>query len=52
QAIVDHPELQGLRRFVLATKDAHGLYAQFGFLSYSNPDRLMCRHDPDVYKRK
>lgn len=52
QAIVDHPELQGLRRFVLATKDAHGLYAQFGFLPYSNPDRLMCRHDPDVYKRK
>jgi GNAT superfamily N-acetyltransferase len=52
QIIIEHPELQGLRRFVLATKDAHGLYAQFGFLPYSNPDRLMCRHNPAVYKRK
>jgi GNAT superfamily N-acetyltransferase len=50
QVILDHPQLQGLRRFVLATKDAHGLYAQFGFTTYANPDRLMCRHDPDVYK--
>src|SRR5687768_17887671 len=31
RSILDHPELQGLRRFLLATKDAHGLYAQFGF---------------------
>jgi GNAT superfamily N-acetyltransferase len=52
QVIVDHPPLQGLRRFVLATKDAHGLYAQFGFTVYANPERLMCRHDPDVYTPK
>lgn len=52
QVIVEHPDLQGLRRFVLATKDAHGLYAQFGFTEYAQPDRLMCRHDPDVYKKK
>src|SRR5206468_3825015 len=35
-AILKHPELQGLRRFVLATKDAHGLYAQFGFKPLAN----------------
>lgn len=52
QVIVDHPGLRGLRRFVLATKDAHGLYAQFGFTEYANPDRLMCRYNPDVYPKK
>ena len=36
-----HPELQGLRRFLLATRDAHGLYAQFGFKPLSAPERLM-----------
>ena len=51
QVIVDHPDLQGLRRFVLATRDAHLLYAQFGFREYSNPERLMSRYDPDVYKK-
>jgi GNAT superfamily N-acetyltransferase len=52
KVIIEHRELRGLRRFVLATKDAHGLYEQFGFFPYPNPDRLMCRHNPDVYKRK
>src|SRR6201989_21918 len=41
ETIQAHPELQGLRRFLLATRDAHGLYAQFGFASLSAPDRLM-----------
>lgn len=36
-----HPELQGLRRFSLATRDAHGLYEKFGFTRPKNPDRLM-----------
>ncbi len=36
-----HPDLQGLRRFLLATKDAHGLYAQFGFGPLSAPERMM-----------
>ena len=36
-----HPDLQGLRRFLLATKDAHGLYAQFGFRPLAAPDRMM-----------
>jgi N-acetylglutamate synthase-like GNAT family acetyltransferase len=50
RAIIDHPQLQGLRRFTLATKDAHGLYAQFGFKEFAKPERWMERHNPDVYK--
>jgi N-acetylglutamate synthase-like GNAT family acetyltransferase len=41
QTIKEHPDLQGLRRFVLATADAHGLYAQFGFEPLNNPERWM-----------
>ena len=52
QIILDHPQLQGLRRFTLATKDAHGLYAQFGFTLFDKPERWMHRHDPDVYREK
>lgn len=51
QVIVDHPNLQGLRRFTLATRDAHGLYAHFGFLPFDKPERWMQKHDPDVYKK-
>lgn len=57
KAIVDffvhHPELQDLRRWMLATRDAHGLYAQFGFepISEEQAARLMLRLDPDVYRR-
>jgi len=39
--IMKHPDLQGLRRWMLATKDAHGLYAQFGFLPLDKPERVM-----------
>jgi N-acetylglutamate synthase-like GNAT family acetyltransferase len=42
-SIISHPELQGLRRFLLATRDAHGLYRQFGFTSMNNPERWMER---------
>jgi GNAT superfamily N-acetyltransferase len=52
EIIVDHPQLQGLRRFTLATRDAHSLYEQFGFTVFDNPERWMQRHNPDVYKRK
>lgn len=48
-AVVSHPQLQGLRRWVLATRDAHGLYARFGFTPLAAPDRFMERHDPLVY---
>ena len=51
QTILAHPELQGLRRFLLATKDAHGLYAQFDFKPLANPQDFMTIHNPDVYKK-
>lgn len=41
EAIMNHPHLQGLRRWMLATRDAHGLYAQFGFLPLDKPERIM-----------
>jgi len=49
--ILEHPQLQGLRRFTLATRDAHSLYAQFGFSLFDKPERWMQKHDPVVYKR-
>ena len=49
--VLEHPQLQGLRRFTLATRDAHSLYAQFGFSLFDKPGRWMQKHDPDVYKR-
>ena len=49
QEIQRHEDLQGLRRFMLATKDAHGLYAAFGFTPLANPSRMMERFDPNVY---
>jgi len=39
--VQSHPDLQGLRRFVLLTQDAHGLYQQFGFSQLKEPDRYM-----------
>lgn len=51
EAVTAHPDLQGLRRFVLATRDAHGLYERYGFRPLKSPERFMERHDPDVYRR-
>lgn len=48
--VVAHPALQGLRRFSLFTKDAHGLYARHGFQPLAAPDRGMERLRPDVYR--
>src|SRR5688572_23433402 len=49
EAIMAHPELQNLRRWMLATSDAHRLYEKFGFRPLAAPDILMERHNPDVY---
>jgi GNAT superfamily N-acetyltransferase len=49
QAIVDHRSLQRLRRFTLATGDAHGLYERFGFKSPAKPETLMERYFPNIY---
>ena len=46
RAILDHPRLQTLRRFTLATRDAHGLYAQFGFTPLAKPESQMERRNP------
>lgn len=51
EVIIDHPRLQGLRRFILATRDAHKLYSQFGFRPFAKPERWMERHNPDIYKK-
>jgi GNAT superfamily N-acetyltransferase len=50
EAVLAHPDLQGLRRWMLATADAHELYRRYGFTALSKPDNFMQRHDPDVYK--
>ncbi|WP_407029457.1 MULTISPECIES: GNAT family N-acetyltransferase [Vibrio] len=50
ETIVTHPELQGLRRMVLATRDAHGLYAQYGFKPVENPEILMQIWQPNIYR--
>jgi GNAT superfamily N-acetyltransferase len=49
KAISAHPDLQGLRRLLLATKDAHGLYAKFGFHALPEPGNYMTIHNPNVY---
>lgn len=49
-AILAHPELQGLRRLMLATADAHGLYAGFGFAPPARPESLMEKYDPEIYQ--
>ena len=52
QVVTAHPELQGLRRWCLLTRDAHGLYAQCGFTPLAAPDRWMEKWDPEVYRPK
>jgi|SRR5271157_551274 len=50
QCISQHPSLQGLRRWILTTRDAHGLYSQFGFTPVKAPERYMELHQPNVYE--
>ena len=47
--VVAHPDLQGLRRMLLATRDAHALYAKYGFKPLASPASMMEVHQPDVY---
>lgn len=48
-AVLAHADLQGLRRFMLATSDAHGLYTRFGFTAPAKPETLMERYFPNIY---
>ena len=49
RSIVEHPELQSLRRRLLITRDAHRLYAKFGFETVPNPENFMTIYRPNVY---
>ncbi len=51
ECIVGHPDLQGLRRWMLGTQDAHGLYAKYGFTAVQSPEIWMEIHRPDVYAK-
>ncbi len=50
ECVMSHPSLQGLRRLMLATSDAHGLYRRFGFTEPAAPDRLMEITRPGMYR--
>ena len=52
EIIMAHPELQGLRRWVLLTRDAHELYKKYGFTAVQTPERYMESFFPDVYKQQ
>lgn len=51
ETVMAHPDLQGLRRFLLATRDAHGLYSKVGFKPLASPERIMEIRVPDIYRR-
>ncbi|MEA2676425.1 MAG: hypothetical protein QOJ81_566 [Chloroflexota bacterium] len=51
ECVTAHPELQGLRRWMLATRDAHGLYKQYGFTELQDAAKYMERWDPEIYTR-
>lgn len=49
--VMAHPDLQGLRRWILLTGDAHGLYEKFGWRPIANPEKWMELHNPNVYAK-
>ena len=51
ETIINTPSLQGLRRFLLATRDAHGLYEKFGFKPLTHTSPWMQIHNPEIYKQ-
>ncbi len=51
QCLLKHPDLQGLRRYMLGTRDAHGLYHQFGFAPLSAPERFLQNLHPSPYRQ-
>jgi hypothetical protein len=50
RAVMAHPDLQDMRRWLLGTRDAHSLYRQFGFTKLQQPERWMEKADPALYK--
>ncbi len=51
EVIMDYPSFQGLRRIMLATRDAQGLYAKFGFNHPADQQEIMYLRRPDIYKK-
>jgi GNAT superfamily N-acetyltransferase len=51
ECVTEHPRLQGLRRWMLGTADAHKLYEKTGFTPVAAPDRWMEKADPNIYRR-
>ncbi|MGE4219660.1 MAG: GNAT family N-acetyltransferase [Alphaproteobacteria bacterium] len=51
RCVLEHPELQGFRRWLLATRDAHALYRGVGYEAPTEPGRFMTIHNPDIYRR-
>lgn len=49
ETVMSYPDLQGLRRWILLTGDAHGLYRQFGWTDIADPTKWMELHDKNVY---
>lgn len=52
ECVLSHPDLQALRRLMLATRDAHDLYEQYGFKTLVDPAMFMEVHKPDIYSRR
>ncbi len=51
EKVMTHPDLQGLRRWILLTQDAHELYKKYGWTSIAKPERWMEKHNPKVYSK-
>ena len=51
ETVMAHPDLQGLRRWMLVTRDAHGLYEKSGFTALEKPERIMEIVRPDIYRK-
>lgn len=51
ETIMAHPDLQGLRRWILLTGDAHGLYRRFGWTDIAEPSKWMELHNKNVYSK-
>jgi len=50
ESLLTHPDLQGLRRILLGTRDAHDLYARYGFKPLAEPSRFQEIHRPNLYR--
>ena len=49
ETVMNYPQLQGLRRWILLTGDAHGLYRQFGWTDIADPSKWMELHNKNIY---